>query len=525
VTLFGLDVDADKRSKLVANLLASDDYARNWAAYWRDVIFLRATEQRARIVQPVFEQWLTEQLQANAAWDEIVTELLTAEGSIGEDGNVGLIFAHTGQPAELAAETSRIFLGIQIQCANCHDHPNDSWTREQFHQLAAFFPRIQVRPETPGEVRTFAVTTVDPNPRQQRRGQFPEDPDAAFRRLDRNRDGRVTKAEARGIGRFGENFDQILAANDKDSDGAFSLEEFKGLRRPNMNQQPGAAAAEYFMPDLNDPASPGTMTAPAFFVNGNSLEFGASGAERRDALADFMTAKDNPWFSKAFVNRMWCELAGSGFYMPVDDLGPQREATHPEALELLATAFAANDYDMRWLLTTLVATKTYQRELADEPGLSVASVSPTRMRADQIFNSLEEVLGPDQAFRGRGGPQGGLAQRSPRGQFSELFGYDPSTPQDEITGNIPQALFLMNSPRVNSAIQSRGNTRLARILEKFPNDRDAVSEVYLLVLSREPSDREIEIAAGYVKSVGQRGEAFEDLMWSLVNSSEFLSKR
>ena len=115
--------------------------------------------------------------------------------------------------------------------------------------------------------------------------------------------------------------------------------------------------------------------------------------------------------------------------------------------------------------------------------------------------------------------------QSGRGQFAALFGFYPSTPQADITGSVPQALFLMNSPLINDGVRGQGNTRLGRILGKFDDNDDALSELYLLVLSREPSTRETRIAKEYLDEVGNRREAFEDLMWSLLNSSEFLSKR
>ena len=144
VTDFALDPDPAKRQKLIDKLLASDDYADIWASYWREVIFSRATEVRSRSIHDLFETWMKDQLHQNVGWDKIATELVTATGSTSVDGETALIFAHTGEPEELAAETARIFLGIQIQCANCHNHPYEKWTRQDFHQFAAFFPRIQV---------------------------------------------------------------------------------------------------------------------------------------------------------------------------------------------------------------------------------------------------------------------------------------------------------------------------------------------------------------------------------------------
>lgn len=121
------------------------------------------------------------------------------------------------------------------------------------------------------------------------------------------------------------------------------------------------------------------------------------------------------------------------------------------------------------------------------------------------------------------GPRG--YQRGFRFGFDNLFGVDPSVPKDDITGTVPQSLYLMNSNVFRGAMSAGNNTRLGKILRENPDDRDALSEVYLLALSREPSKHEVEICQGYIKEVGQRGEAYEDLLWGLLNSSEFLSKR
>jgi hypothetical protein len=289
------------------------------------------------------------------------------------------------------------------------------------------------------------------------------------------------------------------------------------------------------MPDLNDPSSRGTLVQPAFFIDETSLDEGVADVDRRQALADAMTSADNEWFATAFVNRIWAEMTGAGFYMPIDDIGPLRSADHPEILEFLAGQFAAHQYDVKWLYRTIANSETYQREIRTKsPGSDsamFASASPTRLRSDQVYNALTEVLGVEQIGgqgRGQRPGQGQGPYRGPnsgRAAFSQLFGFDPSTPQEDIVGTIPQALFLMNSPQLSGLMRGAGNTRLGRILRDYEDDRDALAELYLLVLAREPSDRELEINEGYLDEVGDRTEAFEDIMWSLINSSEFVSKR
>jgi hypothetical protein len=284
------------------------------------------------------------------------------------------------------------------------------------------------------------------------------------------------------------------------------------------------------MADLNDPTARGTMMQPVFFLTGQRLKGNSTDRERREALAKAVTSKSNPWFRKAFVNRMWAELLGEGFYMPIDDMGPKRTAVQEEVLDLLANGFASHDYDIRWLLRTITNTQAYQRQLAagGDDAVKFAAAAPTRLRSDQIYSALAQVLGieevPGLPFLRRG-PGGGGRGNNSRRAFQQLFGYDPSTPQSDILGNIPQALFMMNADALAPLTRSTGDTVLARILAQNSDDEAALAELYLRVLSREPTDKEREITLAYIKHIGRRGEAFEDLFWTLLNSSEFLTRR
>ena len=529
VTLFGLTPDKDKRAQVIDGLLDTEDFARTWASYWREVVYSRATEVRSRISQPVFETWLTGQFDGGAGWDSIATEILTATGNTREQGSTGLIFAQGGDPKEIAAEVSRIFLGIQIQCANCHDHPYDQWKREDFHELAAFFPRIRLRRDGSTQPATFLIDSADDERR--RRGQA-LDVDQLFRFLDRNRDGRLTQTEAQRSRQFGQRFQRIIQLADKNADGALTREELKELPQPQA--QPGRGMPEYYMPDLDNPAEQGTLTEPVFFVNDRSVSFGTDDLDRRGALAKYITSPLNPWFARSFVNRIWAEMLGEGFYSPVDDMGPERSAQYADVLDVLAAGFAANAYDVKWVYRTIALTDAYQRSAAlsgaGEDSPSIAAASTTRLRGDQIYNALTQVLGVKSLGNGmaRGANIGALRSQTQdvaRFAFGQLFNYDPSTPQVDLMGDIPQALFMMNSGVTSAGINGRGPTALGRILRQFDDDEDALSELYLRVLAREPTESEAAICHEYIAKVGDRTQAFEDVMWSLMNSTEFLTKR
>ncbi|MEQ8856033.1 DUF1549 domain-containing protein [Gimesia sp.] len=525
VLLFGLDSTPDKRQAVIEELLKSDDYGVNWARYWRDVIYLRATDMRARLNEAQFVDWMTTQLNENKSWQEITTDLLTASGDVRENGSTALIFAHEGDPAELAAETSRIFLGIQIQCANCHDHPTDKWKRKDFHELAAFFPRVRVRPVRDSTPRTFEVVSMNQGNEFARRVQMLKNPEFLFRSYDRNRDGKLTQQEVQRT-RMARGFEQLVSRADTDGDKALTADELKSMPLPENTQR---FMSEYYMPDLNDPTSMGQVIQPVLFVGTKAPE-GLDDLERREVLSKFLTSQANPWFSRAIVNRMWSEMLGEGFYMPIDDIGPERSAVYPEVLDALAQGFTASGYDLKWLCRTITNTRAYQRKMQKrvEGQLQTpfAAQLPTRLRGDQIFTAITQVFGVDdlQADRSAGNRRY-QRSRSARGQFSSLFTFDPSTSQDEITGDVPQALFMMNSEALNGMLGANRSTKLAQIARDYPENKAAIQELYLLTLSREPSAKELEICEDYFQQAERRETALEDLMWSLLNSSEFITKR
>ncbi len=456
---FLLDPDPDKRSKVVQGYLADPAYGETWARYWRDVILSRRLEERALLSAQPVERYLASAFNEGRSWDAIATDFVTATGDVREEGQTAVLMAQNAQAEETAAEVARIFLGIQIQCAQCHDHPYDRWNRRQFHELAAFFPRNRVRTVMEENRRTFEVVSVD----------------------------------GAAAGRFGRG---------------------------------GRGRGEHYMSDLENPRSRGTLITPKFFVNDRTYRIGTTDEARRSTLARWMTAADNPWFAKALVNRLWYEMMGQGFYEPVDDLGPDRDATSPKTLDFLSEQFVANGYDLKWLFTTIAASEAYGRGMTQEPppaGMVFANCPPTRLRSDQVYSNLIQALGlpPQVAAGGRGVFGGG-----PRNRFAQVFGFDPSAPRDEVTGSIPQALALMNSDMVNATLDgSSTRTYLGRLLRRVEDNDLVVLDLYLRTLGREPTAREMSVNLDYLQEVSRRSEAFEDIFWALLNSTEFLHRR
>jgi hypothetical protein len=286
---------------------------------------------------------------------------------------------------------------------------------------------------------------------------------------------------------------------------------------------------EHTMPSGGDPKK-GKQVDPTF-LDGKSPGAKLSDYQRRKALANAIIAKDNPWFAAAFVNRTWGLLLGQSFYQPIDDLGPMKEAMMPEVIARISGSFRGNSYDIKQLLRDVMNSETYQREVrkgeSAEEHVLFAGRTPVRMDADTLWNTLVCTLGafPAPPFppKGPGAPFFRFAGLE--GQFKQEFGYDPSSKAEEIEGSIPQALLLMNNPQIQQKIRATGTNLLARVLSAYPANDEALTMVYLRTLARHPSAKELSRCRQHIESVTTRAEAFEDILWALINSTEYQSHR
>ena len=459
---FAQDAHTEKRARLIDQLLDSDDFAKHWALYFKDVIVSKSTNQFANLSVRGFEKWLIEQFKANKSWATTTKALLSGSGQLrydAPDKNSEIFFLASRMGAdaqtELAAETSRIFLGIQIQCAQCHDHPSDVWKRQNFHEFAAYFARVRTR---------------------------------------------LIREEMKFVG----------------------------------TELVSLPFGEHKMPNTDDPKK-GATVRPRFLDGTAPVGFNLNDQKRREALAEAIVSRNNPWFAAAFVNRIWGELMGQSFYTPVDDLGPQKDAVMPEALGRFAAAFRGDDYNVKNLFRSILNSETYQRQTrageSGEPHLLFAAHSPTRMSANSLWQSLVGVLG-EMGGPGQFGGKGAMMGKGPfggafglEGLFKREFAFDPSTKPDEVEGSVSQALLLMNNPQIHNKIRATGNNMLKRVLDAYSDDGEAIRAVYLRTLARRPTGREMARCREHIHHAGSRAEAFEDLLWALINSTEFQTKR
>jgi hypothetical protein len=239
-----------------------------------------------------------------------------------------------------------------------------------------------------------------------------------------------------------------------------------------------------------------------------------------------MTGPQNPFFSKALVNRTWAQFFGRGIVNPVDDMHEGNAPSHPELLADLSAQFRASGYDVKHLIRAVCNSQAYQR--TSKPAGNNGDAAPellARMPVkvltpEQMFDSLGQALGsgPAAGPAGRRGPMMGARQLfTPRDAFVAFFGVDDgSADPTEYQSGIPQALRLMNSPQLNNA------ALLTPLLKSGKTPAQVVEHLYVTTLSRRPTPAETDRLTAYVgKHQGEPRQAYADVLWALLNSSEF----
>lgn len=440
------DPDPNKRRKVVERLLASPGYVNHFANVFRSA-WLPELETAAELAFTAqgFDSWIRARLAENAPYDRMVRELLTVpvvtsrrqpaaspEARM-EATPIGFFLGKEGKPENLAAATARMFLGIRLECAQCHNHPTAQWKQEQFWSYAAFFAGLQMG-----------------NP--------------------------------------------------------LELREVSGQRElviPNTQTVVGPVYLDGRLPDQRD--------------RSNS----------RELLAEWITNRDNPYFSKAAVNRLWEHFFGIGLVDPVDDMEPENPPSHPELLDELAAQFSASGFDLKFLIRAIVWSTTYQRSSVqtdtgqDDPRL-FARMSLRGLTPEQIVDSLAVAVGissepePSNPFISRPTLRSELLARFRGGTARRI----------ETQTSILQALALMNGPLVSEATDVEKSRTLAAVIDApFLDVRDKVETLFLAALSRRPTEAEAKRFVGYVESGGATGDphkALADVFWVLLNSGEFL---
>ena len=341
---FYADTRRDRRARLIDKLLESPGHESHMFNWLADM--LRVKDEYYRIGKTwTFHTWLKEQLRENRPWDELVHELLTAEGRLGENGATAYLLRDASMPLDSLSNTMTTFLGANVACAQCHDHPFAEWTQRDFYEMASFFGST------------------------------------AFERVD-TRKPAITLRDER-----------------------FSKANLVTLLQPNMERviyEPGRAT-EFPEDYAYDDALPGEKVVPKFITwTGARRAIVTTNDPRhlRSLFARWMTSPKNPRFAEAIANRMWKKFFGVAVKEPVTDLDALEEATNPELLRFLAQLMRDVKFDLREFQRVVLNTKTYQRQASVTPPEGEAFRFPgpllRRMTAEQTWDSIVLLLrGPE----------------------------------------------------------------------------------------------------------------------------------
>ena len=254
--------------------------------------------------------------------------------------------------------------------------------------------------------------------------------------------------------------------------------------------------------------------------------------DRREAFADWLTKTDNPFFAKSVVNRVWFHVTGKGIVDPVDDFRDSNPSCNDELLDALAQDFAKNGYDLRRLVTTIMKSRTYQlsalpNETNKDDAKYFSHATTKLLTAEQLLDALCDLTAVPEKYASL--PAGTRAIQLPDGEVNHPFLKTFGQPARELAceceresdGNLAQALQLINGPTVNEKVRNPKN-RLGALLDAKKADREILDELYMVAMARTPDKDEVAAALGHVNKASEKRKAWEDVLWAILNTREFL---
>ncbi len=476
------DHKRDKRAELVDRLLGeeyNDEYVRNWTTVWENILIGRTggMDRRSLVSREGMRQYLADTLKYNKPYDQMAKELITATGSVrpGDDDFNGaanfLADKMADNGVQATARTSQIFLGMSVQCTQCHNHPFNEYKQNQFWEMNAFFRQTHVE----------RLST------DQRRQRFV---------------GKIVNRDFAG-----------------ESNHPNKAEIYYELRNGKLK-----VAYPVFVD--------GTSLASLYAAKGE--DFGDHGAladvNRREELAKLILTSRK--FDQSVANRMWAHFLGHGFTKPLDDIGPHNPPSHPELLDQLGKSFRDSGFDLKKLMRWIVLSEPYDlssqitaHNQDDDPTLGVTPMFSRfylrQMEAEELYESLLVATAADNTYSRK--QSADMKERWLK-QFSTAFGTDDNAESTTFNGSIPQALALMNGELVRRATGNQPGSMLARVaMDPKLNNAEKIRYLYMAGLSRMPTRQELAISNELlVARNGNVGTALQDIWWAVLNTNEFI---
>ena len=532
----------DKRAKLIDELVFSPGYTMQMFNWMADLLRVKDTFAKG-VLAFTFEDWLKARLASDTPWDKLVAEMITADGRLCDNGATGFMLFDAEMPLDGVSNLMTTFLGTNMACAQCHDHPLAEWKQRDFYQMAAFFGATDGKDE--------AIV------------------------------GAIKKA--------------IKADPSLPKAAVIKISEMNAFRMEDTNKQKLTFPKDYKYKDAKagDPVSPaliawskGDKSLPIYNLNTKTP------SQLRDEFARWLTSPQNPRFATNIANRIWKKAFGLGVIEPVNDIDDLAEASSPELMAHLTFVMKAAKFDLREVQRVIYNSKTYQASASATPDLGKAKYlfnGPLvrRLSAEQVWDSLivtavgtyaDNVLlrrGDDlkamalpagkvtvaevknavertkKAFSGGAKAAGGkkaaggsalglangydgdkpisrfsmmlarsseLPQPSSETHFLRLWGQGDRLLADSATndGSVPQVLQMMNGSVGKLVSDVRSAAVMDAMKAKTPDGE--ITSLYLSYLSRKPTNKELIAASKSLKD----GLALTDLAWVLANTREFL---
>ncbi|OYW22383.1 MAG: hypothetical protein B7Z55_04660, partial [Planctomycetales bacterium 12-60-4] len=548
------DTSVSKRAKVIDRLLNSEGYRSHLFNYFADMLRMADEAQKARFY--TYQDWLKSQLADNIPWDKMVYTMMTAEGKLLDNGATGYLLRDAGMRLDNLSLTLSTFIGANVSCAQCHDHPFADWTQRQFYEMAAFF----------GATETYGAKGA--------KGGM-----QGMRRVLATLDDKRMQQQAKNILRV----NGLAVESGTEND----------LKLPDDYKYPDAKPGAPVAPKLITWSDDKTKKA---YQGMNTKEEG----ELRVQFAKWMTSPDHPRFAMTIANRMWKRIFGIGVKEPVSDLDDPNAAANPALLHHLANEMVRAKFDLKQFMRVVCNTQTYQREatsheLADNTPYLFPGPILRRMTAEQAWDSCATLVVGDAVdkFKGHrgetyakvmnidfgtdvspdvlkgqletaiagmrqfGGKAGGnpknnarkrrmmnqnqageedlsvappvrdglvLARASELPQpekdqhFLRMFGQSDRQIADSESeeGSIPQVLMLMNGEAQRVIGQNDSLVVQTASAQKTPEQQ--VESLYLSFFSRKPKPAELTTAVAGLGS----GLTLRDLTWVLFNTREFI---
>ncbi len=456
------DTRSDRRDRVIDELLSSDAFVDYWSYKWSDLLLVNGTLLRPEAVAS-FYKWIRQNVEKNTPWDEFCKQIVLARGESMTDGATNFYAIHQ-DPESLTENTCQAFMGLSIGCAKCHNHPLEKWTNDQYYSMANLYARVRAK---------------------------------GWGGDSRNGDGQRT----------------LLV-----------------LDRGDLIQ-----------PSRGKPQIPAALDAEPIDIN--------APGDRREALASWLTSPENPYFSRAIVNRVWANFMGLGLVESVDDLRVSNPASSERLLSELAQYAIDNRYDLKAVMRLILQSQTYQRSAQALPenvddNRFYCRYYPRRLMAEVLHDAIVSVTGVPTKFTEiefpgsdksptKDYPEGTrsleLRDSAVANYFLKTFGRH----QRRITCDcersdqptVIQVLHLNNGTTINDKLSAPQS-----IVGRWAQDglplEEVIDQAYLATLSRLPSAEErskmLALVADADKENVARRETFEDVLWSLMTSPEFL---